>query len=116
MPGPLATMYGVGKKQSDDEFAAFLRTHPNWGADDYSRALFATRLGRHPGGQMPGDEGPIILDQAVDSEIPGLLRDMAMPYQNMGPTGGLGPRPFRDPEQAGPAPPGRDTFARVYGK
>ena len=39
----------------------------------------------------------------------GLLEDRPLPP-------GLGPRVFRDPEQAGPAPPmGRGELARMYG-
>ncbi len=41
-------------------------------------------------------------------------RDMALPYQNIGPTGGQGPTPFRDPAQAGPSPPVTGPLAAMF--
>ncbi len=41
-------------------------------------------------------------------------RDMALPYQNIGPTGGQGPMPFREPMQAGPSPPVNGPLAAMF--
>lgn len=112
--GPLLTMFAAKRKANDDEFANFLRTHPNWGADDYSRALFQTRLSRHPGGMMPGDDGgPINLGvpQQMDLEDPNSAVDSAII-----PRRGLPPMPFRDPMQAGPEPPMAPPLATMYGQ
>ncbi len=41
-------------------------------------------------------------------------RDMALPYQNIGPTGGHGPIPFKEPMQAGPSPPVNGPLAAMF--
>ncbi len=41
-------------------------------------------------------------------------RDMALPYQDIGPTGGQGPTPFREPMQAGPSPPVSGPLAAMF--
>lgn len=88
--GPLATLFGYLYDQNRPARVNALRARLNAGDDG----------------------GPVILDDSS-----GLVpQGMALPYQDIT----QGPPPptprFRDPEQAGPAPPSKEPLAAMFPK
>jgi hypothetical protein len=113
MHGPLAQLYALLRSQNDearsrspvkDEFLFNSRLSPVF------RRMNITGLAPDQLGNAPIDlESPNLI--ASDPMDP--LARMRNPWaaDRMPPV-----MPFRDREQGGPAPPARDTFARLYGK
>lgn len=108
--GPLATMFAGLKQQNDADFGNYRRSHPGFGDDDYSRALFNSRLSRlsdvFHGGRMPDDDGgPIILGDRMPRANPFInpMLDDSAPLMDRT-TFDRTPS-FRDPGQGGPSPP-----------